>query len=93
MSITLEKPSVTYLEQLFQQAAIDADFRDELLANPEAFGIPAGAELALPAAVEKQSQSVFELLDDALGELNIVAQCGATCSVGVITIVCDGATK
>ncbi|WP_017718744.1 cinnamycin family lantibiotic [Kamptonema formosum] len=93
MSITLEKPSVIYLEQLFQKAAIDADFRDEILANPEAFGIPAGAELALPAAVEKQDQSVFELLDDALGELNIAVACRATCSFGPFTIVCDGTTK
>ncbi|MBW4496783.1 MAG: cinnamycin family lantibiotic [Oscillatoria princeps RMCB-10] len=93
MSITLEKPSVTYLEQLFQQAAIDADFRDELLANPEAFGIPAGAEIGLPAAVEKQEQSVFELLDDALGELNIAVACATTCSFGPFTIVCDGTTK
>jgi len=92
MSVTLlEKPSVNYLEQLLHQASFDAEFRSELLGNPAAFGVPADIELVVPTAVEKQDESLFELFDDALGELNIVA-CGITCSWG-LTRLCDGYTK
>lgn len=93
MSVTLlEKPSVNYLEQLLQQASFDAEFRSELLENPEAFGVPADIELVVPTSVEKQDESLFEMFDDALGELNIVA-CAYTCSFGPMTIMCDGGTK
>lgn len=93
MTATLiEKPSINYLEQLLNQAAVDAEFRSELLENPEAFGLASAPELAIPASVEQQDESFFELLDDSLGELNIVA-CQTTCSFGPLTIVCDGATK
>lgn len=88
---TIEKPSVEYLEKLFHQAAIDSDFRSELQNNPEAFGIPAYVEL--PQSVEKQDESFVELLNDALGELDVVAACGSTCSFGLVTYVCDGSTK
>lgn len=94
MTATLiEKPSINYLEQLLNQAAVDAEFRSELLENPEAFGLASAPELAIPASVEQQDESFFELLDDSLGELNIVAQCSTTCSYGPLTIVCDGTTK
>jgi hypothetical protein len=93
MSVTLlEKPSVNYLEQLLHQASFDAEFRSELLENPAAFGVPADIELVVPTSVEKQDESLFELFDDALGELNIVAECKTTCSWG-LTYVCDGYTK
>jgi hypothetical protein len=88
----LQKPSLEYLEQLLHQSAIDADFHQELLACPEAFGIPAEMKLLLPTSVEKQDQSFVNLFNDALGELNIVA-CSSTCSFGPYTIVCDGTTK
>ncbi len=88
---TLEKPSAAYLEELFHQAAVDAEFRSELQRNPEAFGIPVYMEL--PESVEKQDESFVELLNDALGELNIAAECESTCSFGPITLVCDGTTK
>ncbi|WP_414583111.1 cinnamycin family lantibiotic [Scytonema sp. PCC 10023] len=89
----LQKPSAEYLEQLLHKAAIDADFREELLASPEAFGIPADTELVLPTSVEKQDRSFVNLFNDALGELNIVAQCASTCSFGPYTVICDGTTK
>lgn len=93
MSVTiLEKPSVNYLEQLLQQASFDAEFRSELLENPESFGVPADIELVLPTSVQKQDESFIELLDDALGELNIVP-CRSTCIQGPLTMICDGHTR
>jgi hypothetical protein len=90
---TLEKSSVNYLEQLFHQAAIDAEFSSEFLTNPEAFGIANDAKFVLPVSVEKQDQTFFELFNNALGELNQIVACSSTCSFGPITIVCDGTTK
>lgn len=88
---TLQKPSTARLEELFHQAAIDVEFRRELESNPEAFGIPTNANI--PQSVEKQDESFVELLNDALGELDIAAECESTCSSGPITAVCDGTTK
>lgn len=92
-TITLEKSSVDYLEQLFNQAAIDAEFSSELARNPEVFGISNNAQMVLPASVEMQDQSFFELFNDALGELNQIVACSSTCSASIATIVCDGSTK
>jgi hypothetical protein len=61
------------------------------MANPELFGIV--SELSLPASVAKQDETFVELLNDALGQLDIAAQCATTCSAGPLTIVCDGTTK
>nr|ARD09202.1 DivA [Prochloron didemni] len=91
MPTTLEKPSVAYLEKLFHQTAIDSEFRSELQSHPEAFGI--SADLELPQSVEKQDESFVELLNNALGEIDIAAECASTCSFGIVTIVCDGTTK
>ncbi|MGI2904121.1 cinnamycin family lantibiotic [Tolypothrix sp. VBCCA 56010] len=91
MSTTLQAPSVEYLEQLLQMAAVDAEFSHELRNHPEAFGI--NADIELPNSVEKQDESFVELLNDALGQLDIIVACGATCSFGPITAICDGATK
>ncbi|MFB2980930.1 cinnamycin family lantibiotic [Microseira sp. BLCC-F43] len=90
---TLEKPSVAYeaLEQLLHKAAFDAEFRSDLMANPELFGIV--SELSLPASVAKQDETFVELLNDALGQLDIAAQCASTCSFGPVTLLCDGTTK
>ncbi|MCL1467482.1 cinnamycin family lantibiotic [Argonema galeatum] len=94
MSVTLQtKPSIEYLEQLLQMAAIDADFSTELRNHPEAFGINVDMEFSLPMSVQKQDESFVELLNDALGQLDIMAQCASTCSAGPLTIVCDGTTK
>jgi hypothetical protein len=94
MSTTLQaKPSVEYLEQLFQMAAIDAEFSNELQNHPEMFGINADMMFSVPASVEKQDESFVELLNDALGQLDIMAGCASTCSAGPLTIVCDGTTK
>ena len=88
---TMQAPSVEYLEQLLQMAAVDAEFSNELRNHPEAFGIKAGIEL--PNSVEKQDESFVALLNDALGQFDIMAECGVTCSIGPLTIVCDGSTK
>ncbi|MBD2383909.1 cinnamycin family lantibiotic [Cylindrospermum sp. FACHB-282] len=90
---TLEKSSVDYLEQLFNQAAIDAEFSSELSRNPEVFGISNDVKMVLPPSVEMQDQSFFELFNDALGELNQIVACASTCSAKIFTIVCDGSTK
>ncbi|MDJ1174292.1 cinnamycin family lantibiotic [Roseofilum capinflatum] len=91
-TILIEHSPSNYLEQLLNQAAVDAEFRSELLKNPEAFGLSSDTELAIPTSVEQQDESFFEWFDDALGELNIAAQCGTSCNKGPITIVCDGNT-
>lgn len=92
MSATLlGNSSVEYLEQLFQLAAIDADFSNELRNHPEAFGL--NADISVPNSVEKQDESFVELLNDALGQLDIMVACASTCSSGPLTIVCDGTTK
>jgi len=94
MSTTLQaKPSVEYLEQLFQMAAIDAEFSNELQNHPEMFGINADMVSSVPMSVEKQDQSFVELLNDALGQLDIMVACATTCSWGPITAICDGTTK
>jgi hypothetical protein len=93
MSTTLQSPSTEYLEQLLQMAAIDSEFSNEFQNHPEVFGINADTEFSLPASVQKQDESFVELLNDALGQLDIMAQCASTCSGGPLTIVCDGTTK
>ena len=92
MSTTLQAPSTEYLEQLLQMAALDSEFSNEFQNHPEVFGINADMEFSVPASVQKQDESFVELLNDALGQLDIMAQCITTCSSG-ITIVCDGTTK
>lgn len=93
MSTTLQASSTEYLEQLLQMAAIDSEFSNEFQNHPEVFGINADIEFSLPASVQKQDESFVELLNDALGQLDIMAQCASTCSGGPLTIVCDGTTK
>lgn len=90
---TLEKPFVASeaLEQLLHQASVDAEFRSDLMAHPELFGIT--SEASLPASVAKQDESFVELLNDALGQLDMAGGCSNTCSAGPLTIVCDGTTK
>jgi hypothetical protein len=92
MSTTLQAPSTEYLEQLLQMAAIDSEFSNEFQNHPEVFGINADMEFSVPASVQKQDESFVELLNDALGQLDIMVACITTCSSG-ITIVCDGTTK
>jgi hypothetical protein len=93
MSAIDQSPSTEYLEQLLNRAAVDADFREKLLSNPEAFDVSTDIKLTIPASVERQDESSMNLFNDALGELNIVAQCASTCSFGPYTVVCDGTTK
>ncbi|EFC80455.1 cinnamycin family lantibiotic [Parafrankia sp. EUN1f] len=73
------------LDEVLYQAVVDEEFRALVLADPKAFGI--GAEMALPDAVEPQSQAILEFGTIAGRD------CKTTCSSGPITIVCDGNTK
>lgn len=92
-SNTVEMPSNKYLEELLQRAVVDSSFRDELVANPESFGIPSDTKLVLPTPVEKHEECGIELNDDIAGDLGIVGSCQTSCTTGPYTIVCDGSTK
>ncbi len=89
---TVEKPSNKYLEELLQRAVVDSALRDELVTNPESFGIPSDTKLVLPTAVATQEESSIELNEDVAGELGIVTACRTSCTQGPYTIVCDGST-
>ncbi len=90
--VTTERPRFEYLDKLLHQAAVDADFRNELKTHPENFGIAADVEVAIPRSVAKLNESFFELLNEELGQLDIVG-CASSCSFGPMTIICDGGTK
>lgn len=82
----VDKSVVDTLEQLFQRAVIDLEFRRELLLNPEEFGISVDTEdLVLPTPVAKQDMSFVELIKDAKD----FGACADTCVTG-FTILCDG---
>lgn len=87
MSTTLAEKTVD-LDEILYQSVVDEEFRAQLLADPSIFGL-GGFDVALPAPVEPQDQT---LLDLASGSQYIVA-CRSTCSSGPFTIVCDGTTK
>jgi hypothetical protein len=76
------------LDDLFYQSVVDEEFRVLLLSDPGLFGLTEQS-LLLPAAVEPQDESLLDLASGA----SFVAQCGATCSAGPFTVVCDGSTK
>ena len=82
---------VDALEQLFQRSVIDPEFRNELLAHPEAFGISTDSEyLVLPTPVAKQDLSFVELVSDDTAFIAPQAR-RSTCISGY-TIRCDGTT-
>jgi hypothetical protein len=74
----------TTLERMLQQAAVDPDFRSE----SARFGVE-----QLPESVQEQDQQFFELLNDGMQALEVMAACSASCSFGPFTIFCDGGTK
>ena len=83
---TVENSVVDTLEQLLQRAVIDHEFRNELLNNPEAFGILVDAEnLLLPKSVAPQDMLFMELVNEAAD----LAACSSTCISG-FTLKCDG---
>lgn len=90
---TVENVSTNYLEELLQQAAVDAAFRDELVTNPASFGISSDTKLVLPTAVATQDELSINFDDNIAGELGIVVACKTSCTTGPYTIVCDGSTK
>ena len=80
--------SRTELDEVLYQSVVDEEFRALVLADPSAFGL-SDPSFGLPIAVEPQDRA---LLDLASG-IQFTAQCGATCSAGPMTILCDGTTK
>lgn len=78
--------------QLLHQAAVDTEFREELEANPGAYGIDFDEEFVFPDAVEEQDETFLKRLGDDL-DGGAVAQCETSCSFGPFTIICDGTTK
>jgi hypothetical protein len=74
---------------VLQQAAVDEEFRGELMANSGVYGIAADS---LPAAVEQPDQEAMEFWTEGVAAMEIYA-CATSCSFGPFTIVCDGTTK
>jgi Family of unknown function (DUF5973) len=72
-----------------QQAVVDSEFRQELQANPSAFGV---AVESLPAAVEQPDQDALDFWTEGVTANEIYA-CVTSCSWGPITAICDGTTK
>ena len=83
---TVENSVVDTLEQLLQRSVIDHEFRNELLNNPEAFGLRVDTEnLVLPKQVAPQDMLFIELVNEAAD----FGACSSTCISGY-TIRCDG---
>ena len=74
---------------LLRRAVADGEFRDKVLGDPEPFGISAST---LPGAVEQPDQESLESWTESVAAIDAY-QCQSTCSVGPITVVCDGTTK
>ena len=75
------------LEDLLYRSVVDDEFRALILAAPAQFGLSGGTSLTV--AVEGLDTTLIDLTAGP----TFVAQCGATCSFGPFTIVCDGGTK
>lgn len=76
------------IEQLMYQAAVDLEFRGQLVNDPEVFGT-ASRNLFLPDPVEQHTQTELRLWSDGIAAM----ACASTCSQGPVTIICDGSTK
>jgi Family of unknown function (DUF5973) len=76
------------LDELQYLSVVDEEFRAEILAAPDEFGLTAES-LELPAPVEGQDRG---LLDFSSGGF-FASNCISTCSFGPITWLCDGTTK
>ncbi|MGH8899475.1 MAG: cinnamycin family lantibiotic [Egibacteraceae bacterium] len=76
------------LEELLYHSVVDAEFRAELLGNPNDFGV--GYDLFLPDQVEPQDQALLDVA--SIAAMDVYA-CASTCSFGPFTVVCDGTTK
>ncbi|HEU5159745.1 MAG TPA: cinnamycin family lantibiotic [Streptosporangiaceae bacterium] len=74
---------------VLQQAAVDEEFRAELLTNPDAYGVSTDR---LPATVEQPDQEALDFWTEGVAAMEIYA-CATSCSWGPFTIVCDGTTK
>lgn len=76
------------IEQLMYQAAADRGFRAELVNAPAMFGT-ASKNMFLPDSVEQHDQTELRIWSEGITAM----ACGATCSAGPMTILCDGSTK
>ncbi len=78
-------------ETMLYQAAVDHEFRTELMDTPGAFGMDHDT-LLLPDTVERQEQESSKIWIEGLAAVDVY-NCAATCRYGAITVVCDGNTK
>jgi hypothetical protein len=76
---------------MLYQAAVDHEFRTELLDTPATFGMAHDA-FVLPDAVERQEQESLKIWSEGLAAVDVY-DCTSTCSYGPITAICDGTTK
>jgi hypothetical protein len=74
---------------ILRQAAADAEFRAELLDNPEVFGVAAGT---VPESVEQQDEASLNYWTEGVAAVDAYA-CASTCTSGPFTFACDGTTK
>src|ERR1700722_11509899 len=74
---------------ILRHAAADAEFREELLCDPESFGVTAEA---IPASVEPQDAESLEFWTEGVVRMDAM-ECVSSCSFGPITWLCDGTTK
>lgn len=74
---------------ILQQAAVDGDFRAELLTDPDVFGV---TPESLPAAVAEPDQESLDFWTEGVAAGEVFA-CVTSCSFGPITAICDGTTK
>lgn len=88
---TLVCEKVSELEELLYLSAADHEFRTNLLDDPQTFGLEREA-VSLPDAVERQDQESLNVWIQGLEAVEVY-NCGATCSAGPATIICDGTTK
>lgn len=90
MIATVSKSSVSP-ETMLYLAAVDHEFRSELLDTPATFGMAHDA-FVLPDAVERQEQESLKIWSEGLEAVDVY-NCANTCSYGAITVICDGNTK
>jgi len=74
---------------LLRLAVIDPEFRAEMVKGRSPF---ADSGIELPSSISDYSREYFDVLDSQLDSIDIVA-CASTCTMGPVTVVCDGTTK
>lgn len=76
------------LDDLYLQTVVDDELRDQVIADPGAFGV-SDPSLGLPTPIAAQDRSILDLASGSF----FASMCASTCTKGVFTFVCDGTTK